>query len=186
LVTVSSYGNEGIWWTGNANSSNPTWVNVERNLSIPSVWSSAIAITATGVEYYVGTTVGLFKSTDPLSNDWSQEGATEIGNVLISNLALRPSDNRLLVGTYGYGMWVTTLGIECAVNTWTGAISTQWENPANWSCGITPNENTQVIIPVTLYQPVINSNVTVKGITVYPYATVSVESGYNLTIKGSL
>ena len=59
LVTFSNYGVNSIWWTGNANTASPTWVNVERNLTLPSVRSSVIAITSVGVEYFVGTSVGL-------------------------------------------------------------------------------------------------------------------------------
>lgn len=109
LVTFSTVNSVGIFWTGNAKSDHPTWVNVERNLTLPSVRSSAIAVTAEGVEYFVGTTAGLFHSTNPLTTSWTQEAAQEIGNVTVSDLALRPSDNRLLVGTHGNGMWTTSL-----------------------------------------------------------------------------
>jgi hypothetical protein len=109
LVTYSSYGVTSIFWTGNANASTPTWVDVERNLTLPSIRSSAIAIVGKSVEYFVGTEVGLFRSSDPHTTDWTAEGVPEMGLALANNLALRPSDNRLLVGTYGNGMWTTTL-----------------------------------------------------------------------------
>jgi hypothetical protein len=109
LVTRSSYNVISIWWTGNANSASPTWVNVERNLSLPSVRSSAIAVTATGVEYFAGTSVGLFHSANPLTNDWTQESPEGVGNAVVTSLALRTSDNSLLAGTYGNGLWSTTL-----------------------------------------------------------------------------
>jgi hypothetical protein len=111
LVTMSSYGVTNIWWTGNANAAKPTWVNVEKNLTLPSVRSSAIAITASGVEYFVGTSVGLFKSFNPVTGDWIQEASSSIGNAIVSSLFLRPADNRLLIGTYGYGMWSTSLSM---------------------------------------------------------------------------
>jgi hypothetical protein len=82
---------------------------VERNLTLPSIRSSAIAVTADGVEYFVGTSAGLFHSSNPQATNWNQEAAQEIGNVLVSDLFLRPSDNRLLVGTHGHGMWMTSL-----------------------------------------------------------------------------
>jgi hypothetical protein len=34
-----------------------------------------------------------------------------MGNAVISSLALRPSDNRLVAGTHGYGMWATNLSL---------------------------------------------------------------------------
>ena len=73
-----------------ANSANPTWINIERNLTLPSVRSSAIVITAAGVEYFVGTSVGLFKTFNPLTTDWMQEGPSSIGNAIVSSLPLDP------------------------------------------------------------------------------------------------
>ena len=111
LVTFSNYGSwvTNIWWTGNAHAEHPVWVNVERNLSLPSIRSSAIAVTPEGVQYFVGTSVGLFRSDDPLHRDWDQEAPEQIGNAIVSSLAIRPSDNRLLVGTYGNAMWSADL-----------------------------------------------------------------------------
>ncbi len=118
LVTFSNYGVTSVWWTGTANSAIPTWTAVEGSLTLPSFRSSAIVINgATGlVEYYVGTSVGLYGSTGlPGAIGWSyapaagQEGASSIGFAVVSSIALRPVDNRLLIGTHGYGMWATTI-----------------------------------------------------------------------------
>lgn len=116
LVTFSNYGITSVWWTGNANSASPTWQNVEGTLTLPSFRSSAIAVTSSGVEYFVGTSVGLYKATidgaAPASTSWTQEGPTEIGNAIVTSLAYRPVDGKLLVGTHGYGMWSTTLSLS--------------------------------------------------------------------------
>jgi hypothetical protein len=113
LVTFSSYNTTSIWWTGNANAATPTWLNVEGGLTTPSVRSSAIAITGSGVEYFVGTSVGLYSAlidaSAPASTSWIKEGAGEMGNAVVSSLALRTLDNRLVVGTHGYGMWQSQL-----------------------------------------------------------------------------
>jgi hypothetical protein len=116
LVTFSNYGVTSVWWTGNANSASPAWQNVEGNLTLPSFRSSVIAVTSSGVEYFVGTSVGLFKTTidgsAPGSTTWSQDGASDIGNAIVTSLAYRPVDGKLLVGTHGYGMWSTTLSLS--------------------------------------------------------------------------
>jgi hypothetical protein len=109
LLTLSNYGVNSIWWTGNANSATPTWVNVERNLTLPSIRSSAITLSSATVEYFVGTSVGLYRTVNPNTTDWTQEGASAIGNAVVTSLAYRPSDNKLLIGTHGYGMWYTSL-----------------------------------------------------------------------------
>ena len=110
LVTFSSYAIVNAYWTGNANAASPTWTAVEGNLTAPSYRSSAIAVTPTGIEYFVGTSTGLYNASGlPTSPTWLQESSSEIGNAVVTSLALRTSDNNLLVGTHGYGMWKTQL-----------------------------------------------------------------------------
>ncbi len=126
LVTFSNYGVVSVFWTGAANSAAPAWTAVEGSLTLPSFRSSAIVINgaslpAMQVEYYVGTSVGLYASTGlPGATGWSyasgpppvtggQEGGSSIGFAVVSSMALRPVDNRLLIGTHGYGMWATTI-----------------------------------------------------------------------------
>lgn len=116
LVTFSNYGINSVWWTGNANSATPAWQNVEGNLTLPSYRSSAIAVTNSGVEYFAGTSVGLYKTTidgaAPASTTWTQEGLSDLGNAIVTSLAYRPGDGKMLVGTHGYGMWFTTLSLS--------------------------------------------------------------------------
>ncbi len=113
LVTFSNYGVTSVFWTGNANAATPTWQNVEGMLTAPSYRSSAITLSNGTVEYFVGTSMGLYKATidgaNPGSTTWQQEGASDIGYAVVTSLAYRPADERLLVGTHGYGMWATTL-----------------------------------------------------------------------------
>lgn len=118
LVTFSNYGVSSIWWTGNANSATPTWTAVEGNISLPSVRSSAIMVSNAGVEYYVGTSSGLYStlSIAGAGTTWTQEGTTTIGNAVVTSLATRPSDGKLLVGTHGYGMWQTTVPLVVPVS----------------------------------------------------------------------
>jgi hypothetical protein len=125
LVTFSNYGIVNIWWTGNANSATPTWTNVERNVTLPSARSSAIAIVGSNIVYFVGTSIGLLATTNPLTTDWVQEGATQLGNAVVTSLALRTTDNTLLVGTHGYGMWKTVLtlaGLPVTLTDFSGAL----------------------------------------------------------------
>lgn len=63
---------------------------------------------------------------------------------------------------------------------WTGAINTSWENPANWSCALLPDSNTDVVI--TNGNVVINSNVIVKSLTIKPGATLTVNTGFKITV----
>jgi hypothetical protein len=100
-----------IWWCGNATSGAPTWTNIEGNLSLPSIRSVAVAASATGAEYYVGTSTGLYSTTtvNGGSTVWSKEGSTTIGNAVVDALAYRPADKTLVVGTHGIGMFATNI-----------------------------------------------------------------------------
>jgi hypothetical protein len=67
--------------------------------------------------------------------------------------------------------------------TWMGTINNVWENAANWNCGIVPDANTDVIIssgkPV---YPVINSNTSIRTMTLSAGVTATVNTGITLTI----
>ena len=66
------------------------------------------------------------------------------------------------------------------LNTWTGAVNNNWENPSNWSCGTLPDNYTDVVINSgTVF---INTNVVVRSLVINPPGTLTVVSGNTLTI----
>ena len=109
IATYANYGITNIFITSNATSATPTWTAVERNLSSHSVRSAAVTVVGGQIIYFVGTARGLYSSEDPTTTDWEIEGATEMGLPVVSSLVYRPSDNKLLVGTHGNGMYETTV-----------------------------------------------------------------------------
>ncbi|RZS99345.1 T9SS type A sorting domain-containing protein [Aquimarina brevivitae] len=116
MLTYSNYGITNIFITTNATAATPTWEIAERNLDAFSIRSAAIAEVEGETIYFVGTARGLYSSADPINEDWSIEAPDQIGYALISSLAYRPDDNKLLVGTHGNGMYIgtvnTTLSVE--------------------------------------------------------------------------
>jgi hypothetical protein len=69
------------------------------------------------------------------------------------------------------------------VSVWQGMVSTAWEEAANWSCGVVPNEHTDVVIQAEKPRyPLVNSNASVRTLTTFTGASVTVKGGYNLTI----
>jgi large repetitive protein len=66
------------------------------------------------------------------------------------------------------------------VNQWTGAVNSSWENPGNWSCGIIPDNNTDVII--SFGPVVINSDVTIWSLKIDTDVVFTVTTGYTLTV----
>lgn len=130
LVTYANYGINSIYLTTDATSATPTWTLVERNLSAHSIRSAAITQVGDEVVYFVGTARGLYSSTDPTTKDWEMEGADNIGLALVSSLVYRPSDNKLLIGTHGNGMFETTVK---------GTLSTSDYNSDKVELSVYPN-----------------------------------------------
>ena len=109
LVVYANYGINSIFLTTNATAASPTWTLVEKNLPAHSIRSAAITTVGTEVIYFVGTARGLYSNSDPVNNNWDLEGANTIGLAVVSSLAYRPSDKKLLIGTHGNGMFETTV-----------------------------------------------------------------------------
>jgi carbohydrate binding protein with CBM6 domain/pectate lyase-like protein/putative Ig domain-containing protein len=65
---------------------------------------------------------------------------------------------------------------------WTGATSTAWEDPTNWSCGNVPDSNTDVIFNANSAVSVISSNVSIRSLRIYPGVHITLNSGGHLTI----
>ncbi len=117
MVVVSNYGTTNIWYSKDAKSAVPTWKNAEGNLTLPSVRSCMIIVKkdASGkaaTEYYVGTSVGLYSTTNinVASINWEREGDAVLGMAVTTTLDYRPQDNTLLVGTHGNGMFYANTG----------------------------------------------------------------------------
>ena len=68
------------------------------------------------------------------------------------------------------------------VNNWLGSVSTSWEDPLNWSCGIVPDRYTDAVINTGTI--VLNSNTSVASMTITPGAGLVVNPPYILTITG--
>ncbi len=121
MVVVSNYNVPSVFWTGNASATTPTWQMVEGNLTLPAVRSCRIVATKAGIEYYVGTTVGLFSSNsiNGSSTVWSREngGNGMMNTAVVNSLAYRWQDNTLLVGTHGNGMFVANIGNAISIAT---------------------------------------------------------------------
>ncbi len=70
---------------------------------------------------------------------------------------------------------------------WTGAVSSDWEDPDNWKNGCLPAAGDDVFISDMSNDPVIysGSNAFAKSVRTYAGATLTIESGASLTIEGS-
>ncbi|HUX83711.1 MAG TPA: T9SS type A sorting domain-containing protein, partial [Chitinophagaceae bacterium] len=170
MAVISNYDTQSIWWTGNANDSIPVWQAIEGsgsgNLQAPSIRSCAIVATQTGVEYFVGTQIGLYSTTriNGANTSWTPEvHSGPLQYAIVSSLALRWSDNTLVVGTHGNGMFFTSIGS---------------------ATGITPPPDTGSIFIRTLYPTLFTGTMNIQvgtlsgvtGIRIFIFNMVGQES----------
>jgi hypothetical protein len=117
LIVLSNYEVISIWSSTDAGSS---WQAVSGNLeenvdgsgSGPSVRWAEILPTDNGNAYFAGTTTGLYSTSNLSGNStvWEQEGPSTIGNVVVDMLASRTTDNLVVVGTHGNGVYSSNIG----------------------------------------------------------------------------
>ena len=133
VAAIANYGITNIWFCGNATSVNPTWTAIEGNLTLPSIRSAAILVNSNNVEYYVGTSTGLYSTANLNGNatQWVKEGADIIGNAVVVDLKLRPADNKLLIATHGNGLFTTDAILPVKLSTFKGQI-VKGKSELNW------------------------------------------------------
>ena len=69
-------------------------------------------------------------------------------------------------------------------NTWTGNISTAWNNAGNWTLGI-PTTTSEVTIPDVTNDPIITTAVSVKSVHIGPGTTLTVQASGSLVTLGT-
>jgi photosystem II stability/assembly factor-like uncharacterized protein len=113
LVVISNYGVTSLFHSTDGGG---TFTDVEGSLydassGGPSFRCAEILPRTDGTLYLVGTSVGLFSSLqmNGASTSWTPEGATTIGNTVVTDIVSRTSDGKVLVGTHGRGAFTVTL-----------------------------------------------------------------------------
>jgi hypothetical protein len=151
MLVVSNYNVQSIFWTGNSTAPDPTWQLIEGNLSTPSVRACEIIAKTTGIEFYVGTSIGLFstKLINGSNTIWYREVAPQgtpaamLNGAVVNSLASRWADNTLVIGTHGNGMFATgPLGNPVTVVT---AVFNPIRNNTNFIKNIYPTITSDVV-----------------------------------------
>ncbi len=91
---------------------------------------------------------------------------------------------------------VATVIQSSATNNWTGAVSTEFNDAGNWSCGRIPIANDDVVIPAgapryPVLSATLSPSVSLKGLTIASGASITlngqtIKIAGNLTIQGTL
>ena len=71
-------------------------------------------------------------------------------------------------------------------DTWSGTTTTNWATTTNWVSGAVPTSTSDVVIPTATRQPIIGSDVTINSLAISTGATLTVNSGYNLTVTNAV
>jgi len=109
MVVFSNYNVTSLFYSTDGGAS---WTAVEGNLGAdegfsPSARSAAILPRSGTNTYYVGTSVGVYStgSLDGSNTTWMQEGASEIGDVVVDQVQARASAARVIAGTHANGTY---------------------------------------------------------------------------------
>jgi hypothetical protein len=83
----------------------------------------------------------------------------------------------------GFDFWVVRIGFPV----WTGNLNTNWNETGNWSTGLVPNANDNVIIPSNLINyPVLEVNSSLNNLEMVSGASLIINPNQTLTINGTL
>jgi hypothetical protein len=97
--------------------------------------------------------------------------------VTISGLTISGADT----GNYSLVQPTTTANITALTSEWTGAISTEWNDPANWSNGFVPTSVDAAVIPVNpTRMPDLVENVSIESLSVANGDTLTTNN-FNIT-----
>jgi hypothetical protein len=67
---------------------------------------------------------------------------------------------------------------------WNGTVSTAWENPANWDCGVLPNAGSTVVLPSGMPRyPVVSFSYEIKSLDMLPGSLITLATGINFIIN---
>ncbi len=178
-VTFSGYSSANkVWYSPDAGN---TWSNYSTGLPNLPV-NCIIYQQASDDGLYVGTDVGVFFRDNSYSS-W-QSYFTDLPNVDVQEFDIAYSIGKIRAATNGRGLWESDLAVAVPTSlTWVGNISSDWNNPGNWSPHGVPTSIQDVIIPdinAPNFDPVVNvSGLSCKNLTLHPNATMTVPVGNN-------
>jgi hypothetical protein len=123
LVVFSNYNVYSLFYTENGGTN---WRRVAGNLEATTTgagdgpscrWATIMPVTG-GTVYLVGTSVGLFATTELRgdSTTWVQQGVNTIGNAVITMIDWRATDGLVVVATHSQGIFSTRITHVADVN----------------------------------------------------------------------
>ena len=105
-------------------------------------------------------------------------------NIKLDNNILDSSVNAKATAATGAG--VSSYGTANCAPIWDGSSSSSWTEASNWRLNALPNQNSDVSIATAAAQPIIDSDVSIKSLTLNASTSLTVNSGKNLTVTGAI
>ena len=130
------------------------------------------SITGTNYQWQVNTGNGFVNI-----NDNSNYAGTNTATLQLNNIPSSWYGYKYRAVVNGNNSYEVSLKF---IATWTGSVNTTWENAANWSCGIVPDNNTDVVLSNGAV--VVTSNVSVSTLKVDVGAILKINSGFILNV----
>jgi hypothetical protein len=180
-----------------ASSSNQTTSYPYNSTGMSNEFSNISIFATSGVPYTTYTHSSYYK-TNWLSNSstvaaTTTSGATKNSTWSIYQIAysvptsLQGSPCQIVIAANGATVNIDDIEIFGTIvpYTWTGNISTDWNNASNWTYNQLPTTTSNVIIPKVTNQPILSTDITVKSINLKNLATLSI-NGHALDITDSI
>ncbi len=150
--------------------------NSGSSLQICPLGSTSISSNLTGSSYQWQVSINNGSNFNAISNGTNYSGTTTATLQIIN----APS----AFNGYVYRCVVngsnSVQSILRIVNVWTGAVNSFWNNTGNWSCGILPDGNSDVLINNGTV--ILNANGACRSIRLSPGVNFTANAGFRLTI----
>lgn len=181
LVTFHNFGVTSVWYSSNGG---VNWMNKEGDL--PDFPVKCILMNPlNNDEVIIGTELGVWNTNNfkDVSPKWNQS-YNGMSNVAVTSLSLRTADNTILASSYGRGLYTGKFTAN-PLTTWTGTIDTDWQKAENWSNDL-PTITSDVKIPNTVNQPIVNFLISVANLVVESDASLTLTAQGSITVKENL
>ncbi len=174
-ASVSSYQGDGQTAnTGTAVATPPAVRVTDAGGNPVSGASVTFAVTSGGGSLTAPTTVNTDANGVAIVGGWTL-GATAGANTLTATVALP--------GITGNPVTFTATGTLPSL-TWTGAVSTDWSNPGNWSPALLPTASNDVSIVPASNQPVLTATSVARLVTIQGSGALLTIGGHSLAAAG--
>jgi hypothetical protein len=148
--------------------------------------TAALCAAVTGSSYSISSVSGATGYTWSVPTGWSITAGQNSTSITVSSGLGDQNGNITVTADNACGSsTAASLAVTVTPNTWTGAVSTNWNTAGNWSCGSVPVNGSDVVIdPNAVRAPNLTTNVTLSDLEIPAGKTFDI-NGTTLTLDGT-